>query len=755
MLSRRVVRLFGVGVLILALASLAGMALAQSGDVGEVGPITVPAGDSGSLFQNFSLGQDFVNEQEPNNSSGEATPLGGTNVVALGSVYPNADVDYYSFTAAAGDKVYAATMTSFSANGSSDSQLNVIGTDGTTVIEFDDDNGSFGGLSSTIAGATLPSAGTYYIRVNHFSLTSQLRPYHLHVQVRSGSPTAETEPNDASPGQPLPPSGWVSGSTSATTDVDIFSLALNAGDTVYVSLDLDPERDTVEWNGQVGLAPFNNFFLVANDAGTDTPDSEAFFMTVQSAGTYFVLVNVPTGGTTFGTYELSVSVQPAAAQNCTTYTSTNVPQTIPDGPGMVSSTITVPGSAIIGDLNVSIDLTHANMPDLDVHLVSPEGNDNGLFTDNGSSTQTPMNLTLDDEAGVPMGLYTVVSGMVFQPELAYRLDWFDGEDAAGTWTLVLRDDTAANGGTLNNWSITVCEPPPAPMCPGGSQPIIVYSSDFEANDGGFTHSGTADEWEWGLPTFVPIDSCNSGTGCWKTDLDNTYDINSDQNLLSPSIDLTSYSGTAWVSWSRKYHMESASFDHAFFDVQQTGGASPRRVWEWMDATMTSSVGSPTVTIEESAGWGTFYEDISDFAGQNVELRFHLDSEGSVNKAGLAVDDITVTACESVGPTETPTATPIATSTATNTPQATATSTATNTPEPTASSTATTVPGPSETPTSTSEPPAPTATATQGPTNVSVTDVSGQNSGSGFLAVAVVVIGAALAGLFVYQRRQNG
>jgi hypothetical protein len=342
--------------------------------------------------------------------------------------------------------------------------------------------------------------------------------------------------------------------------------------------------------------------------------------------------------------------------------------------------------------------------------------------------------------------------MSFAPELAYRLSWFDGEDAGGVRTLVLRDDLTANGGTLNNWSITICQPPPLPVCPGGTQPIVVYSSDFEANDGSFTHSGTADEWEWGLPSANPITTCNSGTGCWKTDLDNTYDINSDQDLLSPNINLTTNVGAAWVTWSQRYQIETPNFDHAFIDVQQAGGASPRRLWEWLDGTMTNPVGNPSITIQESAGWGTFTHDISDYLGQTAELRFHLDTDSSVNFAGLAIDDVTVTACEP-GPTPTPTNT--ATPTPTNTATATATTVATATATATTLPTATNTPPASVTPTG--EPPTPTATATSGPpTNVTLTNLDGQGgSGINLLITALITVGLAAAGFMAFRRRQNG
>jgi len=73
-----------------------------------------------------------VREAEPNGTPATATPLGGSSAVALGTVYPNNDLDYYSFAGAAGDRVYAATQTSFSSNGSYDSTLILYGTDGTT-----------------------------------------------------------------------------------------------------------------------------------------------------------------------------------------------------------------------------------------------------------------------------------------------------------------------------------------------------------------------------------------------------------------------------------------------------------------------------------------------------------------------------------------------------------------------------------------------------------------------------------------------
>ncbi|MBX3059499.1 MAG: proprotein convertase P-domain-containing protein [Anaerolineae bacterium] len=632
---------------------------AEPADTAEISVQEIGGGIAGNVPATRLVapqGAISVYETEPNDTPATANALGGSSAVVRGYVYPNADLDYFSFTAQAGDRIYAAVMTGGSANGSSDSQLRVFDTDGVTLIEFDDDDGTFGGLSSSIAGATLPVAGTYYLEVKHFSATSQLRPYDLYFQLQSGAPTPETEPNNlADGGQPLPASGWVTGTINPAADNDVFLMALNAGDTVFLSLDLDPERDGgTTWNGRLGLGAFGSplSILVINDANTTSPNSEAFFLTVKEAGTYYVYVDHPTAaGTPASTYHLSVSVLPhvPATANCTTYTSTDVPVAIPTGPGLVTSTLNVPGNPRIADLDVTIVLTHTNMPDLDVTLTAPGGNEVILFNDRGAAAQQQMNLVLDDEAAIPNTFYTIQSGIVHQPALSYRLGWFDGQNAGGEWTLNVYDDLAANDGVLQSWALTICEPPPPATCPTGTQPVTVFSTDFEANDGGFIASGTNVDWAWGAPTVAPINSCNSGANCWVTNLNGDYSLSSNQDLLSPSIDLTGLVGPVQLSWAQKYQIENATFDRAFVDAQLVGGGSPERLWQWYDATMrvTTGIGNPAVTVQQSAGWGLHSADLSSYLGQQLELRFHLDTDTSVNHAGLAIDDVTVTACEPV------------------------------------------------------------------------------------------------------------
>lgn len=605
-------------------------------------------------------GTDQGRESEPNNTFATADVLTGTDGKIKGSLFSGTttpaatDPDWFAFTTTvANSKIYAAVINTPSTN--TDSVLDVIASDGTTVLESDDQDGGFGGNASSIAGTTLATPGTYYLRITNFSTTAPIPVYDLYFAVRSGATTPETEPNNNGSPQALPASQYVNGAIDPVGDTDTFSFTANAGDTVFLSQDLDPERDTVTFNGRIGIGLFGTpaNFLVTSDAGTgDAIDSEAIVMTIKTTGTYQVYVDSQTagiGGPT-ATYAFNVTIIPAApAGTCTVYTNaTSTP--IPDL-ALTSSSITIPDSKIIRSLRVVTDITHPSYPDLDVHLRSPSNNDNGLYSDIGAATQTgPQNLRLDDDAALPP-LFSALNGAIWKPEAAYRLNWFNGENAQGTWTLDIRDDssTVATPGTLNSWSLEVCEEP-APL---GN---LIYNQNFEANNGGYTlgPANVANEWEYGTPAtaaqttvspfIAPFNSCASGTSCWKTDLDNTYDIDSSQDLTSPVLNLTNYAGSLRLYWQQRYQMESASFDRIWVRVTNVNNpADTRMVWHADNQSMGETVGSGAslANIPMSAGWGRYNADISDFAGKVVQVTFHLESDNTVNYGGWAIDDVQI------------------------------------------------------------------------------------------------------------------
>ena len=136
----------------------------------------------------------------------------------------------------------------------------------------------------------------------------------------------------------------------------------------------------------------------------------------------------------------------------TTYSSTDVPQAIPDQ-STITSTLSVPDALTIDDVNVQLDITHTNDQDLDVYLIAPDGTRVELFTDVGGGRDNFTGTTLDDEAGTAITSGSAPFAGSFRPEGS--LADFDGKDSAGTWTLEIDDDRRRQTGQLIDWSVTI------------------------------------------------------------------------------------------------------------------------------------------------------------------------------------------------------------------------------------------------------------------------------------------------------------
>jgi len=101
---------------------------------------------------------------------------------------------------------------------------------------------------------------------------------------------------------------------------------------------------------------------------------------------------------------------------------------IPDNDATgIASEIEVTEGGVIGDLTVSVHITHTYRGDLAITLVAPNGAEKTLLDrEGGSADDVNVDLSIDD---------------------------FDGADAAGTWQLRVSDRAGADTGTLNGWSL--------------------------------------------------------------------------------------------------------------------------------------------------------------------------------------------------------------------------------------------------------------------------------------------------------------
>ncbi len=140
-----------------------------------------------------------------------------------------------------------------------------------------------------------------------------------------------------------------------------------------------------------------------------------------------------------------------AVAEVSTYTQSS-PKTLGDNRTVIA-TLNVTDSHTILDLNVTIDITHANDEDLSATLISPAGTRVPLFCRVGGTGDNFTDTMFDDQATTPISAGTAPFTGSFIP--ASPLAVLANESVNGTWSLEIRDYTKGNRGTLNYWSLEV------------------------------------------------------------------------------------------------------------------------------------------------------------------------------------------------------------------------------------------------------------------------------------------------------------
>jgi subtilisin-like proprotein convertase family protein/subtilisin family serine protease len=153
------------------------------------------------------------------------------------------------------------------------------------------------------------------------------------------------------------------------------------------------------------------------------------------------------------------------------YQSNSISISIPDNDlrGEVSSILLNTGGCI-QTIDIHIDLDHDHIQDLTAYLISPDQSQWMLFS-HLTTTQQHLDIHLTNTANIPL----------FQSEAPFSgqylpYDSFDGlknEYAAGTWQLMIIDDSSEYSGVLNEWEISIIF-----SILGDSEPPIARSDRF-------------------------------------------------------------------------------------------------------------------------------------------------------------------------------------------------------------------------------------------------------------------------------------
>ena len=229
---------------------------------------------------------------------------------------------------------------------------------------------------------------------------------------------------------------------------------------------------------------------------------------------------------------------------------------------------------------------------------------------------------------------------------------------AGTlvrYTIEVLDTTGAAAGALPTGSIT---DPWFATWVGGPGWTEVFFSDFEDDDGGFTHrlvSGPADQdgaddWQWGTPTGAPGDPLGafSGDHAWGNDLamlenwNGLYQPDIHNVLRSPSIALPADTIGVELQFRRWLSVEDGYWDNAFVTV------NGERLW-----TQLSSPNQDNASNHHQDGhWAFRSYDVTDLVipGGTLEAEWELVTDAGLQLGGWNLDDVRVVVLQSgLGP----------------------------------------------------------------------------------------------------------
>jgi subtilisin family serine protease len=353
---------------------------------------------------------------------------------------------------------------------------------------------------------------------------------------------------------------------------------------------LDPARIFLTYN--VGPGP-----VVLAMTATGNPNEYRAFIPAQSNGTtvnYYI-----SAANTDGTTSYSPAGAPAA-QHVFQVTTDHVPPVIVHAP--LSNTTDQVGPYVVS----------------------------ATVTDNIGVDPNGVTLTYNKNAGpnttVPM---TAMGGDVFQASIP-------GPSVLGdVFNYYIRAKDVAsipNFGrdpAVGNYSFTI---------------VDYYAWDFEPSDGGFNAIGN--DWEWGDPTTGPMDA-HSGINVWATKLAGNYSVSSNSKLETPLVTVPSGQPCAVLSFWQWYANE-ANYDGGNVKISTDGGFT----WTLLTpdigyngTSKSTTAGIPLEAIFTGTTTGNFWHkvtfNLTPYKGQNVKIRFHFGSDGSVTYAGWYIDDVRI------------------------------------------------------------------------------------------------------------------
>ncbi|GIW74442.1 MAG: hypothetical protein KatS3mg103_0964 [Phycisphaerales bacterium] len=255
------------------------------------------------------------------------------------------------------------------------------------------------------------------------------------------------------------------------------------GDGVYAGLDVDLYRLELPRAGLISArvlaqqlptpSSLDGVLRLFDAAGQELISNDQFFgndpyidFFVPSAGVYYVgvsgfgnasylpLVAGSGQSQSTGNYDLRVDVALVSDSQASFEQAYSAPGiTIPDTSVLID-TIVINDSRQVRDVNVTLDIFHTFMSDLQVDLISPQGVTVRLFSGIGGSGDDMTAAVFDDQATRSITTATAADAPFtgsWRP--VGSLADFNDQSAAGLWQLVVRDTKGNDVGSLLGWKL--------------------------------------------------------------------------------------------------------------------------------------------------------------------------------------------------------------------------------------------------------------------------------------------------------------
>lgn len=145
-----------------------------------------------------------------------------------------------------------------------------------------------------------------------------------------------------------------------------------------------------------------------------------------------------------------------------------------------------------------------------------------------------------------------------------------------------------------------------------------YDEDFEKYPDGWYSYGTNNSWTWGVPEYGP-DEAASGEKVMGTHLKGQYEMNSDMTLMMPPVLAEKGMILRFKNW---------------YKLTQLGGDTGT-----VFASVDGEAWEPLYQVrQENTRWHEVGLDLSDFAGEKIQIAFNLQTADNEND-GWYIDDV--------------------------------------------------------------------------------------------------------------------